>query len=256
MSNLVLKAAHCLSLDAETNERLRAMLARIPKDLIYRLTVQQALTALGRGLANVKPSYYLTSPGGIGETQWIDIHREGVYKGRYTFTPKLNGTECRLNWFDGAETETERIIIMSLLDFHAKEMEREAAPQAGEVKVMGYDAVIGGSPGIDLRTGEETFTFKKTELIQKGIAAAASAAQLTPQPAQAASSANAAPQAVPSVETQGWDAVFDWYYSVGKPILRMTLKELAGSIGRSPGTVRNQKSLYDAEHNDNVVTTS
>jgi len=112
------------SMDAETVERMQAMIANLRKDAIYRVTVQEALTAFGRGLTYVEPPHYNFIEGGVGETRWLDIYREGIHKGRYTFTPKSGGTECRLNWFEGPEAE--RIGLIGLMDFHVKEMEVEA----------------------------------------------------------------------------------------------------------------------------------
>jgi|SRR5579859_996090 len=111
-------------MDDETIERTRAMLSRIPKDLVYRVTVPQAMTAFGRGLSVVEPPHYTFTEGGAGETRWLDIYKDAAYLGRYTFTPKPGGTECRLNWFDGSETT--RILMLALLDFHVKEIEAEA----------------------------------------------------------------------------------------------------------------------------------
>jgi hypothetical protein len=48
-------------------------------------------------------------------------------------------------------------------------------------------------------------------------------------------------------ETGDWDALFDWYYAVGKP-KRMSIRVLAGMINYSWSRVQHKKKDYDDVH--------
>lgn len=52
---------------------------------------------------------------------------------------------------------------------------------------------------------------------------------------------------------EGWNAVFDWYYTYGKAN-GWTLERIAKHLRYSPGHVRNEKGRYDAEHKDMTKT--
>ena len=132
------------TMDAEEIERRLGILARIPDDQIYRVTVQQAMTGFGRGATFLDPAHYQITEGGAGETRWLNILRDDVCQGRFTFTPKAGGTECRLNW--SADSEGARITMLGLLDFHVKEMEAEAAQPAPTIAASPIQPSNGGGP--------------------------------------------------------------------------------------------------------------
>ncbi len=136
--------------DTETVERMRDMLARIRKDSVYRLTVPQAIAAFEQGLCYVEPPHYEVKPGGT-ETRWLDIYKDGMHRGRYMFTPKPGGTECRVNWF--GESEPERIMLMALMDFHAKQLEAEIETAAN--KLPAAENVAPAAPDVFTKAEDE-----------------------------------------------------------------------------------------------------
>jgi hypothetical protein len=110
-------------MDADTADMINKNLANMRKDRIYRVTVEQAITGAMKHFSFMDPPNYAFTEGGAGETRWLDIRREGVYKGRIMFTPKGNGATFTLNWHDGPETE--RYVFMFLADAGLKEAEAE-----------------------------------------------------------------------------------------------------------------------------------
>ena len=53
----------------------------------------------------------------------------------------------------------------------------------------------------------------------------------------------------PQPDVAGWDAVFDWYYSVPRHVCR-TLRELSEKVFCHYGTVRNRESDYRAQYGE------
>jgi hypothetical protein len=52
----------------------------------------------------------------------------------------------------------------------------------------------------------------------------------------------------PNPDTDGWKAVFDWYYLYAVPTLNMSVKALAKKLDKGYRTVQTHKEKYDDDH--------
>lgn len=146
-----------------------------------------------------------------------------------------------------------------------------AQPLEGEVKVSGYNPAIGGSPGKDLRTGEETTTFKNIDLIQRGLAAtltqaitsgaAASPASAPPQPAGRDGAGDESGNGTTPLPTlPAWERIPEHLWD--RPVLKLwhegyTCKEIFTMTNyASEARIRNRLSQLRNEHGKEIVPTN
>jgi hypothetical protein len=102
------------------------------QNFIYHISPRQAAAAFGKAMSIADPPKYKLDEGGTTETGWVDIYREEKYLGRYTFSPVKGGTKCSLNWDGGLGTEN--YMIMSLMDFQAKQLEVQYSAEQAPTK--------------------------------------------------------------------------------------------------------------------------
>lgn len=98
-------------------EQKWAILLRMPRDLVYPLTMSLAVSRLKRGIKRLDPKYKIDESGARLAFKYLDIYKDGVYHGRYSIFRKYDGpgrVECRLNWH--TDSESDRIAIMGILN--------------------------------------------------------------------------------------------------------------------------------------------